>query len=205
MANITEHVISRTETAGKRDPVAELMFDITDAIDENDVHNTVFNAQLSGQIPATYSGLPFTNYQMATVGNGLWTVAVRNATIPITFKVLVNDLSWCNGDDFVAQPGQSMTIEPTTQVTIRHRRLNGRPVGNRNRSSRMELRTRAGVSSESSSTTEAPGSDPGAVNAARTTYSVPAVPKFKKKATEKQTQPMTFEGVRFTMAVPTTA
>jgi hypothetical protein len=50
---------------------------------------------------------------MDCVGTGLWTLAVKNATQPVTFKVLVNDLSWCAGDDYVAAPGQSVNVVPT--------------------------------------------------------------------------------------------
>jgi hypothetical protein len=50
---------------------------------------------------------------MDCVGTGLWTSAVKNASAPVTFKVLVNDLSWSDGPDFSVQPGQSITITPT--------------------------------------------------------------------------------------------
>ncbi len=50
---------------------------------------------------------------MDCAGTGLWTATVRNAAMPVTFKVLVNDLTWCAGEDFVAQPGQSVTVTPT--------------------------------------------------------------------------------------------
>lgn len=49
---------------------------------------------------------------MDCVGAGLWTIAVKNATTPVSFKVLVNDLSWSVGDDFTAEPGQSITVSP---------------------------------------------------------------------------------------------
>jgi len=49
---------------------------------------------------------------MDCVGNGLWTIAIKEAALPVTFKVLVNDLSWSAGEDFVAAPGQSLTIAP---------------------------------------------------------------------------------------------
>jgi hypothetical protein len=49
---------------------------------------------------------------MDCVDAGLWTSTVRNATAPVIFKVLVNDLSWSTGNDFVAEPGQSVTVEP---------------------------------------------------------------------------------------------
>jgi hypothetical protein len=50
---------------------------------------------------------------MECVGPGLWTASVKNASAPVTFKVLVNDLSWSSGDDFIAAPGQSVTITPS--------------------------------------------------------------------------------------------
>lgn len=50
---------------------------------------------------------------MDCVGAGLWTSTVKNATVPVTFKVLVNDLSWSTGNDYVVEPGQSITVVPT--------------------------------------------------------------------------------------------
>lgn len=50
---------------------------------------------------------------MDCVGAGLWTSTVKNATVPVTFKVLVNDLSWSAGNDYVVEPGQSITVVPT--------------------------------------------------------------------------------------------
>ena len=65
-------------------------------------------------IRGTGPGLSWdTGLAMDCVGAGLWTITVKDATLPITFKVLVNDLSWSAGNDFVAEPGQSLTIVPT--------------------------------------------------------------------------------------------
>ena len=50
---------------------------------------------------------------MECVGAGLWTVTVKHATQPVTFKVLVNDLSWSTGEDFAVEPGQSVTVVPS--------------------------------------------------------------------------------------------
>lgn len=50
---------------------------------------------------------------MDCTGAGLWTASVKNAKAPVVFKVLVNDLSWSAGNDFVAAPGQSVTITPS--------------------------------------------------------------------------------------------
>lgn len=50
---------------------------------------------------------------MDCVGTGLWTSSVKHASTPVTFKVLVNDLSWSEGPDYTVKPGQSITIAPT--------------------------------------------------------------------------------------------
>ena len=50
---------------------------------------------------------------MDCVGTSLWTSSVKHATAPVTFKVLVNDLSWSEGPDYTVKPGQSITIAPT--------------------------------------------------------------------------------------------
>jgi len=52
-------------------------------------------------------------FAMDNTGSNLWTYAVKGATGPISFKVLVNDLSWSAGPDFVAKPGKSLTVTPT--------------------------------------------------------------------------------------------
>lgn len=50
---------------------------------------------------------------MDSVGSNLWTASVKGAQLPVLFKVLVNDLSWSTGADYVVDPGQSITITPT--------------------------------------------------------------------------------------------
>lgn len=50
---------------------------------------------------------------MDNVGANLWTVALLNVSEPVTFKVLVNDLSWSTGGDYVVAPAKSLTIFPT--------------------------------------------------------------------------------------------
>ena len=49
---------------------------------------------------------------MDCVGANLWTTTVKNAAAPVVFKLLVNDLSWSVGNDFIAEPGQSLTVQP---------------------------------------------------------------------------------------------
>lgn len=53
-------------------------------------------------------GLP-----MECSSNVMWGTTLAGATAPVVFKVLVNDLTWSAGKDYVAEPGQSVTITPT--------------------------------------------------------------------------------------------
>ena len=55
---------------------------------------------------------------MDCIDTGLWTATVKQATSPIAFKLLVNDLSWSTGDDFVVQPGQSVTVTPAFSARL---------------------------------------------------------------------------------------
>ena len=50
---------------------------------------------------------------MDCTGAGLWTTSIKNAAAPVVFKVLVNDLSWSTGPDYIAMPGKSLTVTPT--------------------------------------------------------------------------------------------
>ena len=50
---------------------------------------------------------------MDCTGAGLWTTSIKNAAAPVVFKVLVNDLSWSAGPDYIAMPGKSLTVTPT--------------------------------------------------------------------------------------------
>jgi hypothetical protein len=53
-------------------------------------------------------GLP-----MECVEADLWAVTIKHATRPVRFKTLVNDLSWNVGEDYVVDPGQSITVLPS--------------------------------------------------------------------------------------------
>jgi hypothetical protein len=50
---------------------------------------------------------------MDSLSSNLWTASVKGANLPVVFKVLVNDLTWSSGADYVVEPGQSITITPT--------------------------------------------------------------------------------------------
>ena len=49
---------------------------------------------------------------MDCTGSDLWTATIKGATMPVIFKVLVNDVTWSTGNDFVADAGQSVKIVP---------------------------------------------------------------------------------------------
>jgi hypothetical protein len=53
-------------------------------------------------------GLP-----MDCIGSDMWAATIKSALSPVTFKVLVNDLSWNAGKDYLVEPGQSVTVVPT--------------------------------------------------------------------------------------------
>lgn len=50
---------------------------------------------------------------MDCVTNGLWTATIKHAANAVVFKLLVNDISWNTGPDYVAEPGQSISVDPT--------------------------------------------------------------------------------------------
>jgi hypothetical protein len=41
-----------------------------------------------------------------------WTVTISDATQPIVFKLLLNDVTWSAGDDCSVEPDSSITVEP---------------------------------------------------------------------------------------------
>jgi hypothetical protein len=49
---------------------------------------------------------------MDNTGSNLWTAAIKGTVAPVVFKVLVNDLTWSTGPDYVAKPGKSLTVTP---------------------------------------------------------------------------------------------
>jgi hypothetical protein len=45
--------------------------------------------------------------------DNIWTITLPETALPIICKLLVNDLTWSAGSDYVVQPGSTVTIEPT--------------------------------------------------------------------------------------------
>lgn len=52
-------------------------------------------------------GLP-----MECAADDVWTITIPGVSSPIVFKVLVNDTAWSLGENYRADPGQSVTIAP---------------------------------------------------------------------------------------------
>jgi hypothetical protein len=46
------------------------------------------------------------------VADDKWSVTFAETAKPIVFKFLINDQTWCTGDDYVAQPGSTLTTTP---------------------------------------------------------------------------------------------
>jgi hypothetical protein len=58
---------------------------------------------------------------LASAGKGLamdciaddrWLFIIHDASRPIIFKFLLNDVTWCVGEDYSVEPGTSFTLEP---------------------------------------------------------------------------------------------
>ena len=49
---------------------------------------------------------------MDCVADDEWTISISDATVPIVFKFLLNDITWCAGNDYGVEPGGSVTVVP---------------------------------------------------------------------------------------------
>lgn len=49
---------------------------------------------------------------MDCVSDDKWSLAIEHAQ-PFAFKVLLNDVTWCAGDDYIATPGANLDFTPT--------------------------------------------------------------------------------------------
>jgi hypothetical protein len=54
-----------------------------------------------------------TGFPLDCVDGSTWTISLAGATSPVEFKLLVNDISWSAGEDYVVDAGSSITVEPT--------------------------------------------------------------------------------------------
>jgi hypothetical protein len=46
------------------------------------------------------------------VADDKWSLALEESAKPIVYKFLLNDQTWCKGEDHVAQPGTTVTVSP---------------------------------------------------------------------------------------------
>lgn len=49
---------------------------------------------------------------MDCVADDKWVITLSDAAMPVVFKFLLNDITWCVGNDYVVDPGASMTTVP---------------------------------------------------------------------------------------------
>ncbi|MDR1789506.1 MAG: hypothetical protein LBR12_04060 [Opitutaceae bacterium] len=52
-------------------------------------------------------GLP-----LECIADDLWSVTLPETDGPVAYKLLVNDLSWSTGPDYIANPGENIVVKP---------------------------------------------------------------------------------------------
>ena len=50
---------------------------------------------------------------MDCVAGDKWVVTLSDATTTVTFKLMLHDVTWCDGDDYVVAPGENVTVVPS--------------------------------------------------------------------------------------------
>jgi hypothetical protein len=50
---------------------------------------------------------------MTCVADNRWSYSIPSATRKVTFKLLVNDMTWSGGEDFSAAPGATAVVHPS--------------------------------------------------------------------------------------------
>ncbi len=50
---------------------------------------------------------------LANIDEDVWTVALPESARPVTFKFLVNDLTWSTGEDYVVESGSISLVTPS--------------------------------------------------------------------------------------------
>ena len=49
---------------------------------------------------------------MDCVADDQWIITISDATVPVVFKFLLNDITWCVGNDYVVEAGGSAALVP---------------------------------------------------------------------------------------------
>lgn len=50
---------------------------------------------------------------MDCVAPDRWVATLKDASHPVAFKVLINDETWCQGTDYLVEPGRTVTVSPS--------------------------------------------------------------------------------------------
>jgi len=50
---------------------------------------------------------------MDCIADNKWTITLSDAVSPVVFKLLLNDITWCVGNDFQVDAGATIEVEPT--------------------------------------------------------------------------------------------
>lgn len=97
--------VKKSAPAVKKTQPAPVVTTITAAIDIG-FGNTLY---LRGQGPGLSweKGIP-----MDCVADAQWTITIADAVAPIAFKFLLNDETWCAGDDFTISAGDTSIFTP---------------------------------------------------------------------------------------------
>jgi len=46
------------------------------------------------------------------VADDKWSISLAETSKPVVFKFLINDQTWCTGDDYIVQPGTTVAVSP---------------------------------------------------------------------------------------------
>jgi hypothetical protein len=49
---------------------------------------------------------------LQSVADDKWSIVLPESGRPVIFKFLLNDVTWCTGEDFTVAPGTSITLTP---------------------------------------------------------------------------------------------
>lgn len=51
--------------------------------------------------------------KLACVADDRWSITLAPSEKPVVFKFLLNDVAWCDGNDYIAASGSELEIKPT--------------------------------------------------------------------------------------------
>jgi hypothetical protein len=54
-----------------------------------------------------------TGVALTNAGEDSWTITLPESARPVTFKFLINDVTWSTGEDYVVESGSTTSFTPT--------------------------------------------------------------------------------------------